>query len=159
MPNRNEYPPDERPTGLTRRELMASGMVLAAASAATSPAMAGTSGQDSKADSSEAPRPPFDSMRDYVAALEAHGLLLRFSGIDQDKYDATAIMYRLVDSFGVYGAPAVLFDDITANGKKFAGPVVAGMPKRFCGTSNAPRTMQPSPIGRQRSSSSKKRKK
>jgi 4-hydroxy-3-polyprenylbenzoate decarboxylase len=111
----------------SRRRLMASGMAMAAASLAATPSVARASGHRSEKSAATAPRPPFDSMRDYVAALEAHGLLRRFSGIDQDKYDATAIMYQLVDSFGVYGAPAVLFDDITANGKKFTGPVVANL--------------------------------
>jgi UbiD family decarboxylase len=72
-------------------------------------------------------KPPFDSMRDYVNALEYHGLLQRFSGIDQDQYEATAIMYQLVDAFGVHGAPAVWFDDIKANGRSFKGPVVANL--------------------------------
>jgi hypothetical protein len=54
-----------------------------------------------------APTAPFDSLRDYVAALEHHGLLQRFSGVDQDRYEATAIMYQLVDTHGERGAPAV----------------------------------------------------
>jgi len=75
----------------------------------------------------KAPRAPFDSIRDWVAALDHHGLLLRFSGIDQDAYDATAIVYQLIDEFGVHGAPAVLFEDIKANGRAFPGPVVANL--------------------------------
>ena len=31
---------------------------------------------------------PFDSLREYVSALEARGLLIRISEMDQDKYEA-----------------------------------------------------------------------
>ncbi len=114
-PGRNE---------LSRRELMASGLGLAAAGAALAGGKA-TAGVH--ADPGLAPQAPFDSLRDYVAALEYHGLLQRFSGVDQDKYEATAIMYSLVDNHGEHGAPGVLFEDVTANGKKFPGPVVANL--------------------------------
>ena len=74
-----------RTTKVTRRELMASGTALAAASVA----LAGNAA-DARAHRSstgpagdKVPKPPFDSMRDYVAALDAHGLLRRFSGVDQ----------------------------------------------------------------------------
>ena len=131
MPNKKIPEPSAGSNEFTRRRLMTSGVALGAASiamaGATAPAVTRAAGHGSQEKRQKAPRPPFDSMRDYVAALEAHGLLQRFSGIDQDRYDATAIMYRLVDSFGVYGAPAVWFDDITANGKKFAGPVVTNL--------------------------------
>lgn len=112
---------------VTRRELMASGAVVAAAafSLAGNDARAGT--YKSKKPAGNPPKPPFDSMRAYVEALDQHGLLQRFSGVDQDKYEATAIVYKLVDEFGVHGAPAVRFDDITANGRSFKGPVVANL--------------------------------
>ena len=71
------------------------------------------------------PTAPFDSLRDYVAALEARGLLLRFRGVDQDAYEATGIMYALIEEFGMHESPAVLFEDIRANGRVFPGPVVA----------------------------------
>jgi len=56
-----------------------------------------------------APQAPFDSIRDYVAALEANGLLLRIPRIDQDQYLSTALMFRVVDKFGMFGAPALIF--------------------------------------------------
>lgn len=68
---------------------------------------------------------PFESLRDYVAVLEARGLLLRFRGVNQDAYEATAIMYALIDEFGMHEAPAVLFEDLRANGRVYPGPVVA----------------------------------
>ena len=71
------------------------------------------------------PRFPFESLRDYVAVLEARGLLLRFRGVNQDAYEATAIMYALIDEFGMHEAPAVLFEALRANGCVYPGPLVA----------------------------------
>lgn len=96
--------PTPATTGLSRRELIgsASGLVGLALGG---PALArpGRRGAAS-------PRPPFDSLRDWVAALENHGLLLRVPRIDQDAYEATALFYRLTDRHGMYGAPALLFE-------------------------------------------------
>ena len=112
-----------RAADVSRRELMASGAAVATAmlAATATTAQAGSHALPGRA-TGKAPSPPFDSMRDWVAALDAHGLLLRFSGVDQDAYDATAIVYQLVDEFGVHGAPAVMFEDIKANGRSFPGP-------------------------------------
>ena len=110
---------------ISRRHLMASAVAVATASLASNASAARESRQT--AAKGPAPSPPFDSMRDYVAALEHHGLLQRFSGVDQDRYEATAIMYQLADTFGVRAAPAVWFDNITANGRTFAGPVVSNL--------------------------------
>lgn len=110
--------------GITRRNLMSSAAAVAAASV-TGDALAAQDAPEKRPD--PAPKPPFDSMRGYVAALEHHGLLRRFSGVDQDRYDATAIMYQLVDTLGVRAAPAVWFDNITANGRTYPGPVVSNL--------------------------------
>ena len=50
---------------------------------------------------------PYDSLREYIAALESHGYLLRIPEIDQDQYEATALAYRLVDRKGYNTAPAM----------------------------------------------------
>jgi 4-hydroxy-3-polyprenylbenzoate decarboxylase len=127
-PIRDNAPDDISGNGtpVTRREIMASGAAIAVALASTE-AGASAHRADSKKRSGTPPTPPFDSMRDYVDALDYYGLLQRFSGVDQDRYEATAIMYQLVDTFGVRGAPAVWFDDITANGRSFNTPVVANL--------------------------------
>jgi 4-hydroxy-3-polyprenylbenzoate decarboxylase len=127
-PIRDNAPDDISGNGtpVTRREIMASGAAIAVALASTE-AGARAHRPEAKKDSGSTPMPPFDSMRDYVDALERHGLLQRFSGVDQDRYEATAIMYQLVDTFGVHGAPAVWFDDVTANGRSFNTPVVANL--------------------------------
>jgi 4-hydroxy-3-polyprenylbenzoate decarboxylase len=122
----------ESPTGtppVTRREIMASGAAIAAASVALTGSNADARSHRSGAgkQAKNPPEPPFDSMREYVEALDYHGLLYRFSGVDQDRYEATAIMYQLIDTHGVHGAPAVWFEDITANGRSFKGPVVSNL--------------------------------
>lgn len=73
----------------------------------------------------DTPRAPFDSLRDYVAALEAHGLLLRIPQIDQDKYETTALMFRATDKYGFFGSPAFLFENIKIDGEWMRGPVLA----------------------------------
>jgi 4-hydroxy-3-polyprenylbenzoate decarboxylase len=117
MPDDKAHTPLDIP--VTRRALMTAGASLAAAplvaSAATNSA------------TSRALQPPFDSIRDYVSALEQRGLLQKFDGVDQDSYEATAIMYRLIDEFGLREAPAVMFTNIRANGQEYPGPVVANL--------------------------------
>lgn len=71
------------------------------------------------------PQAPFDSLRDYVAAMEARGNVMRFARVDQDAFEGTAIMYRLVDHFGVYRAPVVIFEEVKIDGRWMQGPVVA----------------------------------
>lgn len=68
---------------------------------------------------------PFTSLRDYVAAMEAHGNVMRFDRVDQDAYEATAVMYRLVDQFGTYRAPLVIFEELKINGRWVKGPLIA----------------------------------
>ena len=71
-----------------------------------------------------APRPPFDSMRDWIAAMDAHGLLMRFDRIDQDAYEIPALFFRATDKFSMYGAPAMLFEEVKIDGEWVKGPVV-----------------------------------
>jgi len=71
-----------------------------------------------------APKPPYDTLREYVAALEAHDLLLRFDRVDNDEFEAAAIIYALIDKYGWYEAPAVMIENIKENGKWIKGPIV-----------------------------------
>jgi 4-hydroxy-3-polyprenylbenzoate decarboxylase len=73
-----------------------------------------------------APKPPFQSLREYLAAMEAWGLVARFRDVDQDAWEATAIMYHLTDQFGLYGAPIAIFDNVKINGRWIKGPIVGG---------------------------------
>jgi 4-hydroxy-3-polyprenylbenzoate decarboxylase len=71
-----------------------------------------------------APQAPFDTLREYVAAIEAHGLLLRFDKVDQDAFEGTALVYALIDKYGWYDAPAILIENIRQDGVWIKGPVV-----------------------------------
>jgi len=69
---------------------------------------------------------PFASLRDYVAALDAAGLLLRIPEFDQDAYESTAFAYRLIERRGYNRAPAFRFDRVKVDGEWLAGPVIGG---------------------------------
>ena len=64
-----------------------------------------------------APKAPFDSIRDYIAALDAHGILMRVPEIDQDEYQMTALMFRATDQYGFFESPAFLYDRVKQDGK------------------------------------------
>jgi 4-hydroxy-3-polyprenylbenzoate decarboxylase len=68
---------------------------------------------------------PFDDLRGYVRELDRRGLLLRVRDIDQDNYEATALMYRLVDKFGMYQAPCLYIENIRIDGRWHKGPLIA----------------------------------
>ncbi len=71
-----------------------------------------------------APKAPFDSIRDYIAALDAYGLLLTVPEIDQDEYQMTALMFRATDEYGFFESPAFKFDKVKIDGKWINGPVI-----------------------------------
>ena len=124
-----ETQPDPQDT--TRRQLLAAtGAGLATLSAAACAVedgdqsqVAGSAGVSDSCDPAaaaaakaeriaDAPKAPFDSIRDYFAALEAHGLLLRIPRVDQDQYQMTGIVFRSSDRYGVFSAPALMFEKI-----------------------------------------------
>lgn len=70
------------------------------------------------------PTAPFDTLREYVAAVEAHGLVLRFDRVDQDEYEGAAILYALIDKYGWNDAPLVVFENVKQDGKWIKGPVI-----------------------------------
>jgi 4-hydroxy-3-polyprenylbenzoate decarboxylase len=107
----------------SRREfLAASGVGIAVASGTYSASAADGSAASNAGQRTVA---PFDSLRDYVQALEENGLLMRFGRIDQDAYEGTALMYRMVDHYGRFHAPVVLFDEVRIDGQWIKGPVIA----------------------------------
>ncbi|MFM7395595.1 MAG: UbiD family decarboxylase domain-containing protein [Gammaproteobacteria bacterium] len=67
---------------------------------------------------------PFEDMREWMAELERRGLVLRVRNIDQDAYEATALMYRLIDKFGMYFAPALIMENVKIDGVWHKGPIV-----------------------------------
>ncbi|MCK6369770.1 MAG: hypothetical protein L6Q83_00340, partial [Gammaproteobacteria bacterium] len=114
---------DRESSGWSRREMLAAGSVAAASLAAWRPGAvrAAAAGEEGVAG---APQPPFDSLRDYVAALQAHGLLMRFDRVDQDAYHATGLVYRLNDRFSYFGVPALWFDEVRIGGRWVRGPLL-----------------------------------
>jgi len=66
---------------------------------------------------------PYDSFRDYAAALEARGRLIRIKEMDQDKYELAGFTYKLIDKYGYYNAPAVLVERVKIDGQWVDGPV------------------------------------
>ena len=71
------------------------------------------------------PSTPFNSIRDFVRALDARGRVLHVDAMDQDKYEVTAFAYRLIDKFGIEHAPAFMVDRIKINNKWMEGPLLA----------------------------------
>ncbi len=70
---------------------------------------------------------PFDSLRDYVAAVDARGGLLRIADMDQDRYEATAFAYRLVEEFGFDEAPPFVIERIRTGGAWHDLPVLGNL--------------------------------
>ena len=109
-------PHSETGSTLSRRDVLAGGAGIAALARAP---------RASAAAAAEVGGPPFDTLRDYFAALDANGLVLRVPRVDQDAYEATALFFRATDRFGMYAAPAMIFDEVKIDGQWMRGPVVA----------------------------------
>jgi hypothetical protein len=115
MPGSDKTP---KTSQLDRRAFLAVSTGIAALSAGCSSlAQQGKTPAVGRTPASDAPTAPFDSIRDYMAALDAHGLLLRFPEVDQDSYEATALFFKATDLFGMYGTPAMIFDKVRINGE------------------------------------------
>ena len=69
---------------------------------------------------------PYDSLRDYVADLEQRGRCIRIKEIDQDIYESTALVYRMMSRLGDK-APGFLVEKTKINGKWFTTPMVGNI--------------------------------
>lgn len=67
---------------------------------------------------------PFEDLRGWVGELDRRGLLLKVRDVDQDQYEATALMYRLVDRFGMYFAPTLQLENVRIDGTWHRGPII-----------------------------------
>lgn len=67
---------------------------------------------------------PFEDLREWIAELERRNLVLRVRNIDQDAYEGTALMYRLIDRFGMYFAPALVMENVRIDGRWYKGPII-----------------------------------
>ncbi len=70
---------------------------------------------------------PYDSLREFVHALEARGKLLRIPEMDQDRFEATAFAYRLIERMGYDKAPAFLIEKIKIDGQWMDGPILGNL--------------------------------
>lgn len=105
---------------VSRRNLIQTSVSLAALGAGSAPtAIAKPSGRKPSVSGA-----PFDSMRDYIAALEKWGLVMRIPRVDQDAYEAAALMYRIRDKHGMRGAPTLIFDEVRIDGQWVKGPLL-----------------------------------
>ncbi|MEC9375207.1 MAG: UbiD family decarboxylase [Pseudomonadota bacterium] len=73
---------------------------------------------------SAAPQAPFDSIRDYMAALDARGLVMTIPEVNQDKYEMTALMFRATDEFGFFESPAFFYEKVKQDGEVRIGSMV-----------------------------------
>jgi len=128
MPDRESEPQSDP---VSRRDFLntaAAGTAIAALSAAGYSANAAGvrpfAGLTSAAALKNAPQAPFDSLRDWIGALEANGLLMRFDRIDQDAYEIPALFFKATDMYSMYGAPCMLFEEVKIDGRWVTGPVI-----------------------------------
>ena len=68
---------------------------------------------------------PYDSIRDYIKAMEATGNLVHVPEMDQDEYETTAFVYRSIERLGYWKAPALLVDRVKIDGQWVEGPLLA----------------------------------
>ena len=105
---------------LSRRELLGSGLGVAALGVGPGPLAAAAQ----RAPKTASTRAPFDSLRDYIQALDQRGLVVRIPRVDQDAYEAAALLYRFRDQHGMRGAPTLVFEEIRIDGRWVRGPLI-----------------------------------
>jgi 4-hydroxy-3-polyprenylbenzoate decarboxylase len=108
-----------------RRDLVAASLGLGVAATAAAGTTRKSRGEPPPSTAPGWQYGPFESIRDYVGELDRRGLVLRIPRVDQDAYEATALMYRLLDRFGMYGAPVLYMESVKIDGRWVEGPVIA----------------------------------
>ena len=109
---------------ISRRNLIGSAASAAALGGAIAPSPIAAMQRPGSDPLTRLHKAPFKSMRDYIAALDARGLVIRIPEVDQDAYEATALMYRIRDQHGMRGGPVMIFDKIKIDGRWVDGPLV-----------------------------------
>ena len=69
---------------------------------------------------------PYDSLREYAAAMEEQGQLMRIREMDQDRYEMTAFGYRLDDRMRSK-APAFIVERTKINDRWYDTPVISNV--------------------------------
>ena len=70
---------------------------------------------------------PYRSLREYLDALEYFEHVLHIDTINQDRYEATGLMYRLIEKFNNQKAPVLFFDKIHSKNKIFKNSSVGNL--------------------------------
>jgi len=117
-------------TSIDRREFLVATTGIAALTAGCA-STAGEGGTARRSSGGTRVAPPYDSIRDWVAAMDERGLLIRIPEVDQDKYEATGIVYRMNDYYGPYRSPGLLFERVKQDGEWIDGPVLGNMQMHF----------------------------
>ncbi|MEC9375022.1 MAG: UbiD family decarboxylase domain-containing protein [Pseudomonadota bacterium] len=119
---------DSLSTESSRRDFLLGGTGLAAlaTTASCSSISSGLPGgiRLSSPESNSGIKAPFKDMRDYIAALEDYGLVVRIPRADQDAYEIAALTYRLRDQHGMRGGPCLLIEEVKIDGKWIKGPLL-----------------------------------
>lgn len=117
---------------VSRRNFLAGSATLSAAALnlaehklAAALSVANIAESTSKATTASSTVGPFDDLRSWIGELERRGLLLRVRDVDQDAYEGTALMYRLIDRFGWYHAPTLLMENVRIDGVWHRGPIIS----------------------------------
>jgi len=114
---------------VSRRDFLATGLAAVSAEsilAGTANAASHRTGTASQS-TETVPTAPFDTLREYIAAMEAHGQVVRLPEVDQDAYEMTALMYQLMDDYGMFSAPIIVAERIKIDGKWVQGPVIGNV--------------------------------
>lgn len=133
--------PEDSGLGVNRRDFLAAsgGLSVLAGAAVAVPTIANSAPQSGGTLPPEAPasvvaategKPgwqfgPYEDLREYIRDLEKRGLVLKVRDIDQDKFELTALVYRLIDKFGTYEAPTVFAENVKIDGVWHKGPIIA----------------------------------
>ena len=117
-------------TSLDRREFLVATTGIAALTAGCATA-SGIGSAATGSSSGSTTTPPYDSIRDWVAAMDERGLLMRIPEIDQDNYEATGLVFRMNDYYGPYRSPGLLFERVKQDGQWIDGPVLGNMQMHF----------------------------
>ena len=110
---------------LSRRDLLAGASLAALPAGALTLADASKPVRAAARERGSVPTAPFDSLRDWVAAMDDLGLVMRFDRVDQDAYETTALVFANNDRNGYMGSPVLVFDEVKIDGKWVKGPVIA----------------------------------
>lgn len=116
--------------GLSAAALAAADLKLAEAEAQRPPGVAGGGPDMAMPAVAAGPAPvwsvgPFEDLRGWITELDRRGLVLRVRDIDQDAYEGTALMYRLIERFGMYFAPVLMMERVKIDGVWHPGPIIA----------------------------------